>query len=96
MSALRISAVTVTLVAFADPPLLNSVGGHEPFALRAMVEVRTDDGLSGLDETYADEGTSVALARLHEQYLRCGLRNRDDTGYMRRVVPAYERKQPRW
>jgi glucarate dehydratase len=37
-----------------------------------------------------------ALARLHEQYLRCGLRNRGDTGYMRRVVPAYERKQPRW
>jgi hypothetical protein len=37
-----------------------------------------------------------ALARLHEQYLRCGLRNRDDTGYMRRVVPGYERKQPRW
>ena len=37
-----------------------------------------------------------ALAGLHEQYLRCGLRNRDDTGYMRRVVPGYERKQPRW
>ena len=37
-----------------------------------------------------------ALARLHEQYLTCGLRNRDDTGYMRRVVPGYERRQPRW
>jgi glucarate dehydratase len=37
-----------------------------------------------------------ALALLHEQYLRCGLRNRDDTGYTRRVVPGYERKQPRW
>ena len=31
-----------------------------------------------------------ARARLHEQYLSCGLRNRDDTGYMRRVVPGYE------
>jgi len=37
-----------------------------------------------------------ALGRLHEQYLRCGLRSRDDTGYMRRVDPSYERKQPRW
>ena len=37
-----------------------------------------------------------ALARLHEQYLACGLRNRDDTGYMQRVVPGYERVQPRW
>ncbi|MGH3297798.1 MAG: hypothetical protein ACRDP7_38995 [Trebonia sp.] len=36
------------------------------------------------------------LARLHEQYLACGLRSRDDTGYMQRVVPGYERKQPRW
>jgi glucarate dehydratase len=37
-----------------------------------------------------------ALARLHEQYLKSGLRSRDDTGYMRRIVPGYERKQPRW
>ena len=61
MSALRISAVTVTPVAFADPPLLNSVGVHEPFALRAVVEVSTDDGLSGLGETYADERHLAAL-----------------------------------
>ena len=51
---LRISAVTITPVAFRDPPLLNSVGVHEPFALRAIVEVRTDGGLTGLGETYAD------------------------------------------
>jgi len=61
MSALRISAVTVAPVAFADPPLLNSVGVHEPFALRAVVEVSTDDGLSGLGETYADERHLAAL-----------------------------------
>src|SRR5690242_1501048 len=61
MSALRISAVTVTPVAFADPPLLNSVGVHEPFALRAVVEVSTDEGLAGLGETYADERHLAAL-----------------------------------
>src|SRR2546429_597783 len=48
MSALRISAVTVTPVAFADPPLLNSVGVHEPFPLPALVEVSTDEGLADL------------------------------------------------
>ena len=37
-----------------------------------------------------------ALAKLHEQYLACGLRNRDDTGSMQRIVPSYERKSPRW
>jgi len=61
MSALRISAVTVTPVAFADPPLLNSVGVHEPFALRAIIEIDTDAGLSGLGETYADEKHLAAL-----------------------------------
>ncbi|WP_042380713.1 glucarate dehydratase family protein [Streptacidiphilus melanogenes] len=57
----RIAAVTVTPVAFQDPPLLNAVGVHEPYALRAIVEVTTDDGVTGLGETYADEGH---LARL--------------------------------
>ena len=60
--SIRITNVTITPVAFADPPLLNSVGVHEPFALRAIVEVATDAGLSGLGETYADE---LHLAALH-------------------------------
>lgn len=38
-----------------DPPLLNVVGVHQPWALRAIVEVHTDSGLLGLGETYADE-----------------------------------------
>jgi glucarate dehydratase len=60
--AIRITNVTITPVAFADPPLLNSVGVHEPFALRAIIEVATDAGLDGLGETYADE---MHLAALH-------------------------------
>jgi glucarate dehydratase len=59
--SIRISNVTITPVAFADPPLLNSVGVHEPFALRAIVEVATDAGLTGLGETYADEQHLAAL-----------------------------------
>ena len=59
--AVRITGVTITPVAFADPPLLNSVGVHEPFALRAIVEVATDAGLAGLGETYADEQHLAAL-----------------------------------
>jgi glucarate dehydratase len=59
---MRITGVTVTPVAFRDPPLLNAVGVHEPFALRAVVEVATDEGLTGLGETYADEGHLRRLA----------------------------------
>jgi glucarate dehydratase len=58
---MRISEITITPVAFADPPLLNSVGVHEPFALRAVIEVATDEGLTGLGETYADEQHLAAL-----------------------------------
>jgi glucarate dehydratase len=56
-----IEDVRVTPVAFADPPLLNAVGVHEPFALRAVVEVFTDSGGYGLGETYGD---AAHLARL--------------------------------
>jgi glucarate dehydratase len=51
-----ITGIDVTPVAFTDPPLLNAVGVHEPYALRAVVEIHTDQGVSGLGETYADEG----------------------------------------
>jgi glucarate dehydratase len=57
----RISQVTITPVAFADPPLLNAVGVHQPFALRAIIEIVTDDGLTGLGETYADTGHLASL-----------------------------------
>jgi glucarate dehydratase len=60
-TGIRVTGVTVTPVAFADPPLLNSVGVHEPFALRAIIEISTDAGLTGLGETYADEAHLAAL-----------------------------------
>jgi glucarate dehydratase len=49
-----ITKVTVTPVAFVDPPLLNTVGVHQPYALRAIIQIETDSGLRGLGETYAD------------------------------------------
>ncbi|MFB6783755.1 glucarate dehydratase family protein [Streptomyces sp. NPDC056352] len=54
-TAAAITAIRITPVAFHDPALLNAVGVHEPYALRAIVEVETDAGVSGLGETYADE-----------------------------------------
>jgi glucarate dehydratase len=52
----RITGARITPVAFDDPPLLNAVGVHEPYALRAIIQLDTDAGLVGLGETYADEG----------------------------------------
>ncbi|MGV0815441.1 glucarate dehydratase family protein [Mycolicibacterium boenickei] len=54
MPPVRITGARITPIAFADPPLLNTVGVHQPFALRAIIQLDTDAGLTGLGETYAD------------------------------------------
>lgn len=52
---LTITTVRITPIAFGDGPLLNAAGIHEPWALRAIVELETSDGRVGLSETYGDE-----------------------------------------
>ena len=79
----RISRVEVTPVAFADPPLLNVVGVHQPWALRAIVEVYTDDGLLGLGETYADETHLARLGAVAAEIPGC---DPYDLASLRRVV----------
>ncbi len=59
-----ITRVTITPVAFRDPPLLNAIGVHEPFALRAVLEVETGDGVTGLGETYGDLAHLERLRRV--------------------------------
>ena len=51
----RITDVRITPIAFRDGPLLNAAGIHEPWALRAIVELETSDGRVGISETYGDE-----------------------------------------
>jgi glucarate dehydratase len=50
----KILDVTLTPVAFADPPLLNAMGVHEPYALRSVVQLHCEDGIVGLGESYGD------------------------------------------
>lgn len=59
---MKIVNVRITPVAISDPPLLNAVGVHEPYALRAIIEIETDERITGLGETYGD---SAMLADLH-------------------------------
>lgn len=63
----RITHIRITPVAFHDGPLLNAAGIHEPWALRAIVEVETSDGRLGLAETYGDAPMLAVLedARPH-------------------------------
>nr|WP_235619859.1 glucarate dehydratase family protein [Gulosibacter faecalis] len=80
-----IAEIVITPVAFHDAPLLNSVGVHEPFALRAIVEVITAGGIVGLGETYGDAGHIQRLALAAESLLGVDVAN---TNELRRRVQA--------
>ncbi len=46
----KIKELKVTPIAITDPPLLNSVGIHAPYALRTVIELITDDNIHGISE----------------------------------------------
>ena len=71
-----------------DPDEEVVVGGHHPFKDGA-VEIGHAPGL-GL------EIDQDALARLHEQFLSCGIRSRDDAAQMRKYQPDWTGKAPRF
>jgi len=48
-------------IAISDPPLRSSYGLHAPYALRTIVELETDDGFTGVSETYGGDGPVAAL-----------------------------------
>jgi glucarate dehydratase len=79
-----ISSIDITPIAVVDPPLLNSIGVHQAYALRAIVQVRTDDGLVGISEAYGDDPT-LARMRLAATGLT-GLSIWDLNGLTRRVA----------
>ncbi len=58
---MRITDIRVTPVAMSDPPLLNAAGVHAPYALRTILELVTDDGVSGLGEVPGSAATVSAL-----------------------------------
>jgi glucarate dehydratase len=99
-SHLGISLAAMVHLAAATPNLTYACDTHWPWKTEDVVAGEPFSFTGGALRVPDAPGLGVeldrdALARLHEQYLRSGLRNRD-TGYMRRVVPGYERKQPRW
>src|SRR5688572_33213706 len=62
---LRITDVRITPIAFRDGPLLNAAGIHEPWALRAIVELETNDQRIGIAETYGDAPMLGVLEQAH-------------------------------
>ncbi len=63
---MRITEMHVTPIALGDPPLLNAAGLHAPYCLRTIVELETDNGLSGLAEVPGSVAVDQALAAVRE------------------------------
>lgn len=51
----------ITPIAVVDPPLLNAAGLHAPYALRTILEIITDDNISGISEIPGTADIDMAL-----------------------------------
>jgi len=58
---MRIVDMRVHSIAIADPPLRSSYGLHAPYALRTILEIESDDGITGISETYGGQAPARAL-----------------------------------
>ncbi|HKJ84643.1 MAG TPA: enolase C-terminal domain-like protein, partial [Spirochaetia bacterium] len=63
---MKITDMRVTPIAMGDPPLLNAAGLHAPYALRTIVELVSDDGISGVGEVPGGAVTTSALEAARE------------------------------
>lgn len=100
-SHLGISLVAMTHLAASVPHLSYACDTHYPWQDDEVIEggrLSFEEGSLRVPST-PGLGVSIdreALARLHDNYLRCGIRNRDDLGQMRKYDPAFTGRQPRF
>lgn len=86
---MKIQRIQITPIAFRDPPLLNAAGIHEPFALRSIIEIETDNGHIGLGETYGDAPVLALLQNLQPHLI--GMDPFDTNGLRARVAAVVAR-----
>ncbi len=61
---MKIKDFRIHSIAIADPPLRSSYGLHAPYALRTIIELESDQGVVGINETYGGEAQANALSTL--------------------------------
>lgn len=89
---MKILEMRVTPIAIADPPVRNSSGVHEPYALRTIVELIGEGGVSGWGEITCVPGTVEQLERVREVVVG---REALDLNRMRREIMARLGNDPR-
>lgn len=100
-SHLGISLAAMTHVAAAVPNLTYALDTHWPWKSEDVIEPGVLNFVDGAVAVPTSPGLGVeldrdALARLHEQYLTCGISERNDTTYMQTIQPSYRATLPRW
>ena len=100
-SHLGISLMAMTHVAASVPNLGYACDTHYPWQEEEVVAGGRIAFEQGAVRLTAAPGLGVqldrqALARLHEQYLACGVRQRDDLAQMRKYQPGFAGTSPRF
>ena len=100
-SHLGISLIAMTHLAASVPHLSYACDTHYPWQDEEIVQGGRLKFKDGSLRVPRGPGLGVAidraaLARLHDNYLHCGIRARDDLGQMRKYDPTFTGKQPRF
>ena len=80
---MQIKELRVHSIAIADPPLRSSYGLHQPYALRNVVEIQSEDGIIGISETYGGDNPAKALETIRDKVIgACPYRLTGDLAFM--------------
>jgi glucarate dehydratase len=66
---MKIVELRVHPIAIADPPLRSSYGLHQPYALRTILELVSDEGLVGIAETHGGDAITAGFKALQSRIL---------------------------
>jgi glucarate dehydratase len=69
---MRIVEMRVHSIAIADPPLRSSYGLHAPYALRTVLELKSDDGVTGISETHGGDTIARGFEALKPRIIGAG------------------------
>jgi glucarate dehydratase len=100
-SHLGISLAAMVHLAASTDHLGYACDTHYPWKTQDLVEPGVLDFVDGSVAVPTGPGLGIeldrdALGELHEQYLGCGVRRREDTAYMRSVDPGFRANTGRW
>lgn len=100
-SHLGISLAAMTHLAAAVPNLTYACDTHYPWQAEEVIvggKLEFEDGALAVPTGpgLGVELDKAELARMHQQFLDCGLTHRDDEAEMQKVEPGWKTKMPRW